>query len=188
MTVRAIELSAVACQVLELPAPIADSISMHLDAEDLVYHLHQSGCAGSWNQLQDDFGTSGSGAAIMAGSESRSTLCTEATLMPISPTPEVKALLAISTAQQMQSVVFAENDATIFLARGAKLGLEPGDKAHRKAGWRFTLSFEVPEVPHDGDQLAINLASMLWDAAGLLLCQRDDADASDMQQIRSGLM
>jgi hypothetical protein len=108
--------------------------------------------------------------------------------MPISPTPEIQALLAISTAQQMQSVVFAENDATIFLARGAELGLEPGDNAHRKAGWRFTLSFEVPEVPHDGDQLAINLASMLWDAAGLLLRQRDSTDASDMAQIRSGLM
>jgi hypothetical protein len=108
--------------------------------------------------------------------------------MPISPTPEVKALLAISTAQQMPSVVFAENDATIYLARGAELGLEPGDKAHRKAGWRFTLSFEVPEVPHDGDQLAINLASMLWGAAGLLLCQRDSTHASDIKQIRSGLI
>ena len=108
--------------------------------------------------------------------------------MPISPTPEVKALLAISTAQQMQSVVFAENDATIFLAHGAELGLEPGDKAHRNAGWRFTLSFEVPEVPHDGDQLAINLASMLWDVAGLLLSQRDSTNASDMAQIGSGLM
>jgi len=108
--------------------------------------------------------------------------------MPISPTPEVEALLAISTAQQMQSVVFAENDATIFLARGAELGLEPGDKVDQKAGWRFTLSFEVPEVPHDGDQLALNLASMLWDAAGLLLCRRDGTDVSDMEQIRSGLM
>jgi len=97
-------------------------------------------------------------------------------------------LLAISTAKQMQSIVFAENDATIFLARGAELGLEPGDKLDQKAGWRFTLSFEVPDVPHNGDQLAINLASMLWDAAGLLLCQRDGADVSDMERIRSGLM
>lgn len=108
--------------------------------------------------------------------------------MPISPTPEIQALLAISTAQQMQSIIFAENDATIFLARGAELGLEPGDKAHRNTGWKFTLSFEVPEVPHDGDQLAISLASMLWDAAGLLLSQRDSTGGSDMEQIRSGLL
>jgi hypothetical protein len=29
---------------------------------------------------------------------------------------------------------------------------------------------------------------MLWDAAGLLLCQRDSTDRSDMEQISLGLM
>ncbi len=102
--------------------------------------------------------------------------------MPFPLTPEVEALLALSAAKQMESLVHDENVATILLARGAELRLapaiEPGDAVDHRSGWRFTLNIDVPDVPHDGDNLAINLARTFWEMAGLLLPTSDQLVAA----------
>lgn len=102
--------------------------------------------------------------------------------MPVPLTPEIEALLALSVAKQMGSVVRDANEATIRLARGAELRLapaiEPGDAVDHRSGWRFTLNLDVPDVPHDGDHLAINLARTFWEVAGLLLPESDQLVAT----------
>jgi hypothetical protein len=55
---------------------------------------------------------------------------------------------------------------------------EPGDAVDQRPGWRFTLNLDVPDVPHDGDNLALNLARAFWDITGLLLPDRDQLVAA----------
>ena len=96
--------------------------------------------------------------------------------MPVPLTPEIEALLALSAARQMKSFVFDASEATVFLARGAELCLAPAigpdDATEPRPGWRLTLTLDLPAVPHNGDHLAINLASTFWEVAGLLLRNR----------------
>lgn len=98
--------------------------------------------------------------------------------MPFPLTPEIEALLALSASRQMESLVFDASEATVFLARGAELclapAIDPGDAVDHRSGWRLTLTLDLPAVPHDGDHLAINLASTFWEMAGLLLRDRDE--------------
>jgi hypothetical protein len=98
--------------------------------------------------------------------------------MSVPLTPEIEALLALSAARQMESLVFDASEATVFLARGAELCLapavHPGDALDPRSGWRLTLTLALPAVPHDGDHLAINLASTFWEVAGLLLRDGDE--------------
>jgi len=98
--------------------------------------------------------------------------------MPVPLTPEVEALLALSASRQMDSLVRDANEATVYLARGAELclapAIEPGDAVDHRSGWRFTLTLDLPAVPHDGDHLAVNLATTFWEVAGLLLRERDE--------------
>ncbi len=102
--------------------------------------------------------------------------------MPVPLTPEVEALLALSTAKHMPSLVHGETEATVLLVHGAELRLapvaKPGDAVDQRPGWRFTLNLDVPDVPHDGDNLAINLARTFWDVAGLLLPDSDQLVAA----------
>ena len=98
--------------------------------------------------------------------------------MPVPLTPEIEALLALSAARQMESLVFDASEATVFLARGAELclapAIDPSNAIDHRPGWRLTLTLDLPAVPHDGDHLAINLASTFWEVAGLLLRDRDE--------------
>lgn len=97
--------------------------------------------------------------------------------MPSRLTPEVESLLALSATKHLQSLVQGENEATVLLVHGVELRLapvvKPGDAVDDGSGWRFTLNVDVPDVPHDGDHLGINLARTFWEMAGLLLPASD---------------